>query len=195
MSCDDSELVKLAKRGDKQAFAKLCLDHQQRIWRITTSIATRSEAEDLAQETVIRAWCSIRSCRDESSFEAWICSIALNAAHDYYRSWWRRKTTSIEDEAEKSGSADETYADAERRESARRVRRAIAALPHAQRQAVWLYYIEQFTLEEIAILEKRSESAIRNRIQSGLCRLKVSLIDLEAQIEAGENCQVKGVHP
>ncbi len=195
MRCDDTELVKLAKRGDKQAFAKLCHNYQQRIWRVAASIASRSEAEDLAQETVIRAWCSIRSCRDDASFEAWICSIAVNAAHDHYRSWWRRKITSIDDEAEAAGSPDETQADAERRESVRRVRRAIAALPQAQREAVWLYYIEQFTLAEIARHENKSESAIRNRIQSGLSRLKVSLVDLVTPLEGVDSCQVEGVHP
>lgn len=190
----DSELVVHAAGGDRDAFAELCERHKQRLWRVTAGVARGADAEDLAQEAIVRAWCAIESCRSASSFDAWICRIAINAAHDYHRSAWRRRVVLLENPAPDTQAVDDTVQTAERRETARRLRRAVAALPQRQCIPIWMHYFEQFSLAEIAVLEGTAESTVRSRIRVGMHRLRYSLADLVTeQPTAGETiAAVKG---
>lgn len=172
-------LLETAMRGDPQSFATLCERHRQRVWRIVASIASGAEAEDLAQEAVVRAYAARRTYRAAASFEAWLSRIAVNVAHDYQRSAWQRRVTLCDQVPERNGEeAESTEGLAERRELQRQVRRAVAALPSPQRGPIWLRYFEGFSLAEIARLEGASESTIRSRVRSGLHRLSLSLDDV-----------------
>src|SRR5579871_5986063 len=84
-------LVRKAQAGDAQSFATLCDRYRKRVWRIVASVARGPDVDDLAQEAIVRAFCAIRSYRAEACFEAWLCRIALNLAHDYQRSAWKRR--------------------------------------------------------------------------------------------------------
>lgn len=175
----DVQLARKAQAGDAQAFATLCDRYRKRVWRIIASVAKGPDVDDLAQEAIVRAWCALRSYRAEASFEAWLCRIALNAAHDYQRSAWKRRVIfwqESRDENEESGETVE--GEFARRELQRRIRKAVAALPEPQRAPLWLHYFEGFTLAEVARLEGISESTLRSRVQAGLKRLSRSLNDL-----------------
>lgn len=178
----DSELIERALQGDSGAFAALCERHRTRVWRIVASVTRGPDREDLAQEAVVRAFCALKMYRAESPFEAWFCRIALNVAHDYQRSAWRRRVVlwdrNPRDEAEDSLPSSETTA--LQREMQRRVRQAVAALPDHQRAPIWLVYFEEFTLAEVSRLEGVPESTLRSRVQAGLRRLSLSLEDLVA---------------
>src|SRR5262249_14558539 len=89
----EEQLVQRARDGDTEAFAALCERHRARVWRTVASVARGPAAEDLAQEAIVRAFCALHTYRAASSFEAWLCRIALNAAHDYQRSAWKRRVT------------------------------------------------------------------------------------------------------
>ena len=123
----DAELVNRAKAGDASAFASLCERHRNRVWRIVASVARGPDVEDLAQEAVVRAYRSFHTYTGEASFAAWLCRIALNAAHDHQKSAWRRRVTLFERHPEEHQPAPESLEGAvERRELQRRVRQVPA---------------------------------------------------------------------
>ncbi len=182
-------LVRRAQAGDAEAFAALCDRSRKRVWCIIASIAKGPDVDDLAQDAIVRAWCALHSYRGEASFEAWLCRIALNAAHDYQRSAWKRRVLFwSEDNHEiavtaemhlRGGDCTEPLHDeVARREMQRRIRKAVASLPAHQRDPIWLHYFEGFTLAEVARLEEISESTLRSRVQAGLKRLSRSLQDV-----------------
>lgn len=195
----DDDLLARARSGDDAAFALLCEKHRRRVWRVVASVARRAaDADDLAQEAIVRAWCSLHSYRGEASFEAWLCRIALNAAHDHLRSAWRRRVLvgiPLFGHAEGSGhsagfpNAAEASVEfaSEQRETQRRVRSAVAALGSGQRNPIWLIYFEGFTLAEVARLENTPESTIRSRVQTGLRQLERSLRDLNPALTTLES--------
>ena len=152
--------------------------------------------EDLAQEAIVRAWCRIRTYRGEAAFAAWLCRIALNVAHDYQKSAWRRRVLLFwQEEAGDAPDADTPESLLDRREMQRRVRKAVAALPERLRVPIWLYYFEEFNLAEIARLEGAAESTIRSRVQTGLRRLSLSLEDFQSVPAEDPTCpsrQAKG---
>lgn len=184
----ESALLERALGGDASAFAQLCERHRERVWRIVHAAApSRAEADDLVQEAIVRAYCARHTYRHQAPFEAWLCRIALNAAHDWRRSAWKRRVVSwplfwsaenkpIDDDATECPT--ETAA---RNDLSRRVRAAVAALPDRQRDPIWLHFFEEFTLAEIARLEGIAESTLRSRLQAGLGRLQKSLRDLETE--------------
>lgn len=175
----ETELVRRAASGDSEAFIVLCETHRARLWRVVASVSEGTEREDLAQEAIVRAFSALKSYRGEASFAAWLCRIALNAAHDYQKSAWRRRVLPLSDISRAENDPTESLQNlAERRELQRCVRQAVALLPSAQRVPIWLYYFEEFTIAEVARLEKCSESTIRSRVQAGLKRLSLSLNDL-----------------
>ena len=179
-------LVRRAQAGDSDAFATLCNRSRKRVWHIIASVAKGPDVDDLAQDAIVRAWCAISNYRGDASFEAWLCRIALNAAHDYQRSAWKRRVMfwaqdnqDQNDWAEIHGGASEPLHDeVVKREVQGRIRKAVAALPAQQRDPIWLHYFEGFSLAEVARLESISESTLRSRVQAGLKRLSRSLQDV-----------------
>nr|CAA9215140.1 hypothetical protein AVDCRST_MAG63-367 [uncultured Armatimonadetes bacterium] len=177
----DNELVRRAVAGDTEAFTTLCDSHRARVWRIAASVGHAADADDLAQEAIIRAYCALATYRADAPFGAWLCRIALNVAHDYQRSAWRRRIVLWPRTALPDGggpAVEAPAAAAERRELQRRVRQAVAALPASQRVPLWLSYFEGFTLAELALLEGVPESTLRSRVRAGLRKLERALADL-----------------
>ena len=194
----DQELVERARAGDAEAFAVVCERHRKRLWRLIASVSHGGEAEDLAQEAVVRAFCALPGYRGDAPFDAWLCRIALNVAYDHRRSAWQRRVVTWwhgggGDEGGgcgavfagdmPAGGGREAHGESPegifaRREVQRRVRAAVAALPARQRVPIWLHFFEGYTLAEVARLEQASESTLRSRVQAGLRRLSGSLEDL-----------------
>jgi RNA polymerase sigma-70 factor (ECF subfamily) len=175
----EAELVRQALAGDVAAFADLCERYRARIWRIAASVAPGPDAEDVAQEALVRAYSALASYHGDAPFEAWLCRIVLNVARDHRRSAWHRRVLLFDrlptPEATTCGALD---GELERRELQRRVRQAVAALPERQRVPIWLHYFEGFSLAEVARLERAPEATIRSRARAGLQRLSLSLDDL-----------------
>lgn len=176
----EKELTARAMAGDQEAFSTLSERSRGRLWRIVSSVAPGPDRDDLAQEAIVRAWCAVRTYRAEASFEAWLCRIALNAAHDYQKSAWRRRMRFWHTEPAPDTTATEPLERlAERRAAQRRVRQAVAALPTPQRVPIWLHFFEEFSVAEVARLERIAESTVRSRVQAGLRRLARELQDLQ----------------
>lgn len=182
----ESVLLERAQAGDDAAFVALCDRHRGQVWRIASSVARGADAEDLTQEVVIRAFRALKTYRGSAPFGAWICRIAVNAAHDHVRSAWRRRVFLFGEMFE--ATQDETVEGAdgafETREVQRRVRQAVAGLAECQRIPIWLHFFEGYAVAEVARLEGAPEATIRSRIRAGLRRMARSLADLV--VDAGE---------
>ena len=77
---EDSDLVRRAKEGDREAFSELAIAHWRRLLALARSIVADLEAEDVVQEALIKAWRKLGSLRDEAAFGAWLTRIVANAA-------------------------------------------------------------------------------------------------------------------
>ena len=84
---DERDLVRRAKRGDREAFGVLVQRYQQRIVGVARALVHNpDDAVELGQETFIRAFQNLPSFEGRSSFSTWLYRIASNLAID-----WRRK--------------------------------------------------------------------------------------------------------
>ena len=80
------ELVRSARDGDRSAFAELVAAHQNAVFALACQHAPdRTEAEDITQETFLRAYRDLRKLRRPERFTAWVYGIALNVARERNR--------------------------------------------------------------------------------------------------------------
>lgn len=169
----ETELLERARKGDSDAFAQLCEAHRGRVWRTVASVVRRkSDAEDLAQETLIKAWQAIGGYRGEASLGSWLTRIALNTAHDHQKSaWMRRVFLWKDDRPDEPDGAAPLHEQTVRAETQRKVRAAVAKLGAKERVPIHLIYFEEYSIAEVARLEGVPESTVRSRVKVGLKKL------------------------
>lgn len=177
----DDELLARARKGDGDAFADLCERHRRRVWRTVSSVTKRTvDSEDLTQETFIKAYCALGSYRGDAPFGAYLTRIAVNVAHDFAKSAWKRRVTfwKVDRPDEPDDAALPVSDAASLADVKRRVRCAVATLGARERVPIHLIYFEEFSLAEVARLEGIPESTVRSRVKAGLRQLERQLGDL-----------------
>ena len=156
----DAVLVARAQGGDEAAFAALFQRHFERVRRFAFGVALGSQAaDDIAQETFIRAARQLGAMREPQAFVAWLYRIAANVAKNHLRSdlSHRRKLAAV---VQESGADTGPAPDA----AASRAFDALRALPADQRAAVVLVYLEECNHAEAARRLGCAESTVSWRI-------------------------------
>src|SRR5690606_35352390 len=95
MIISDGELVESAKTGDSKAFSSLVLKHQQSLLRLCLRFTCSQDlAEDIVQDTFVKAFRRLSTFEGRSSFKSWLFTIAINTAKNKIRS--TKETTNID---------------------------------------------------------------------------------------------------
>lgn len=173
----DQELIDRARRGDQEAIRLLVERYQRRVIGLVWGLlGNRADAEDVAQDTFLRAFKALGSFRGQSAFRSWLFQIAINAA----RTARRTREGRHEDSAGGTMEMDATAGpdSLERAVVARdRVRRAMATLPSDLREAVILRDVNGLDYREIAQVLGIPMGTVESRIFRGRARLRQALTD------------------
>ena len=175
----DRRLLEDCCRGDPVALAQLLERHRDRLWRFLVRVTgNRADAEDLLQETFLRAIRGREAFRGAGQVSTWLYAIALNLV----RSRWRREARRPEPQEVARRLAPVRPRDpaeqASQNERAERVRKGLDALSEPQRVALILSRYEGLTYEEIGRIEECSVDAVKQRVRRGLKALTEELKDL-----------------
>jgi RNA polymerase sigma-70 factor (ECF subfamily) len=81
----DAVLCRRAAGGDKDAFRLLVETHERRLRAFLGQLAGRDLADELAQETFLKAWQSLHGFREEAKFSSWLCAIGWRLFVDHKR--------------------------------------------------------------------------------------------------------------
>lgn len=179
----DTELVALARRGDKDAFGVLSQRYQLMAARFAARLVGGSEgAQDLAQETMLQAYLSIKTLRDHARFKSWLCGIVLNVCRGYLRD---RKIAFFSLEAIMEGlrffpapfSAPVATPEklAEEQEQYQTVLNAVNKLHSADRDILLLFYYAQLSLTEIVTVLNITAGTVKVRLHRARQRLNAVL--------------------
>ena len=173
----DALLVERAQRGDQRAFEMLVVKYQRRIERlISRMVRDDGLAEDVAQETFIRAYRALPQFRGDSAFYTWLYRIAVNTAKKLLVERKRdpvisESTLVSHDDGDETSRAENELSDGETpeavlasKEIAATVNAAIDALSEDLRQAIVLREIEGLSYEEIADVMNCPIGTVRSRI-------------------------------
>lgn len=153
MSVDDRALVRRAQQGDQEAFAELVTCHQRYVYNLAYRLLREaSEAEDLAQEAFLRAWRGLGNFRGEARFTTWLYRIVTNLCYNRLPSLRRQLLAADVDDVDTLAQPSEEDPPAAIEAAERRafLHRQIAALPDKYRLVITLFYLQEFSYQEIA---------------------------------------------
>ncbi|MEO7035443.1 MAG: sigma-70 family RNA polymerase sigma factor [Polyangiaceae bacterium] len=177
---DDEFLIEQTLAGNKQAFRLVVLRYQRPLFRFLGLLGFRgARAEDVAQETFLRAFKALASFDPaRGGFSTWLFSIARRLA---IGEWQRaRHETSAPVACEEALSvAPDPAQSALLAERARRVERALLALPAQLRSTFFFSQIKELTLEEVAELEGCAVGTVKSRIFRAREQLRLALAEDE----------------
>ncbi|ATD62184.1 RNA polymerase sigma factor RpoE [Janthinobacterium svalbardensis] len=170
----DQLLVERVQAGDKRAFDVLVSKYQRRLMRLVSRLVhDPAEAEDVVQETFIKAYRALRHFRGDAAFYTWLYRIGINTAKNYLVTQGRRGATSSDADAEQAESFDDgnKLRDNNTPESvlaskqiAATVNAAMEVLPIELRTAIVLREIEGLSYEEISEIMACPIGTVRSRI-------------------------------
>jgi RNA polymerase sigma-70 factor, ECF subfamily len=202
----DADLVAFLKRGDAAAFGAVIQRHNQRLFRIARSVVgDDAEAEDVVQETYVRAFASLSRFRGEASLSTWLTRIALNEAIDRVR----QKRPQVElklveapgtylEQTAMSFKPDSAADDPEKATAVAEIRRliesAVDRLPEPFRVVFVMREIEEMSVEETSSYLDLKPETVKTRLHRARLLLRAQLEDTlsaavtEAFPFAGKRC-------
>jgi RNA polymerase sigma-70 factor (ECF subfamily) len=158
---ESADLVRAAAAGDAAAFDLLVQRHAVQVYRLALRmLGDPQEAEDVRQETFLRAYRSLRAFRGEAAFGTWLYTIASRLCLSHRRAQRPEEAAGVI-VAEIGDDPQERLA---AREAAERVQRTLAALAPADRLLIVLKHIEGLNHGEIAQVLGCSPESSRSRL-------------------------------
>ena len=187
----DVELALHAASGSASAFETIVRRHNRLLFRTARGVVSDdAEAQDVVQETYLRAFANLSSYRGDSSLATWLARIAINVALSAHRK--RGHQIQSQDPAEPDTSEDgmrsftpadqEPVAMAERGEVRDLLQTSIAHLPVIYRSVFMLRAVEEMTVEETAYCLSVSQDVVKTRFLRARALLRDSL---SSRIESG----------
>lgn len=151
--------------GSRRAFDELTRRHQSPLRRFLRNLTGGDEmlADDLAQETLIKAWTSLKSFQNRSSYETWLFRIAYNVFYDYIRS--RKETVALEGI---EGEIDRMYRQNADDGSLRSdISQALKQLSANERTCILLFFMEETKISDISQITGMPEGTVKSHIARG----------------------------
>jgi RNA polymerase sigma-70 factor, ECF subfamily len=168
----ETELVRSAKAGDVTAFEALYRAYNDRIYNFARRVTgSADDAGDVAQETFIRAWNSLRQLRDDATFGVWLHRIALNRSRDAIKRRAKCPSLSldcpptdeggtVQIESEDAGPEEALIST----EAQNAVRQAVDSLNDEHRLVVTLHHIEGMDVESVASILGVPRGTVMSRL-------------------------------
>lgn len=180
---DDALLVLYAK-GDAEAARILTGRHLGRVFGFAARLlGDRAEAEDVAQEAMLRLWRVAPNWRPgEAQVSSWLYRVVVNLCTDRQRSARRRRADALDEVAEPADDAPNAAAQMMTRARMDALQTALETLPDRQRQAVVLRHIEGLSNPEIAAILGIGTEAVESLTARGKRALTTALHSQKAAL-------------
>lgn len=162
-------LVKKAQRGDAEAFIALIEECKMTLRRVAYGyLGNDEDVADAIQDTILAAYEHLDTLKRGEHFKTWLVRILINNCTKTWRQKKRNASLENEQTVGHTESIDRGKADVEFKE-------LLLSLPEDSRAIFQLYYGEQFTTKEIAVILDMNENTIKSRLHRGKEQLRVEL--------------------
>ncbi|MDB5290630.1 MAG: polymerase sigma factor RpoE [Phycisphaerales bacterium] len=173
----DDQTIAAARRGNREAQARLLRELQDPWYRLTLSLLRDPErAMDATQESALRFLRQLPGFRGDSQLRTWALGIAINVVREIRRS--HRPAVELETESYLARASDwepspEWSAElAERRDC---LHASLADLPHRQREAVVLRFFEEMSVEQTAVAMNCAVGTVKATVHQALRTMREKL--------------------
>src|SRR5882757_3216316 len=186
MEMEDAAAVARVKAGDKDTFRLLVERHSQTIFRLAfRMMENEQDAEEIVQETFLRAYRALDGFESRSNFGTWIYRIALNRCYDFLNQRKSRPTIQPQEDPEapavieqiptKNPSPERSLLS---QEIQVQVRSAMELLTAGERIAFVLFHFEGRSIEEVARTLNVRQGVVKNRVYRAVKKLRQQLHQL-----------------
>jgi RNA polymerase sigma-70 factor (ECF subfamily) len=171
----DAELVVRTRAGDPDAFGTLVSRYYDACWRFAYHmLGERADAEDVVQDSFLRAYLAIGRYDERDQFRGWLFRILTNQCRNALTSRGRRSRRFVQDEVALESAPAPPLGLALGVEDAELIR-ALTQLDPLQREALLLKYAEGLEYGEMSAMTGAGESALKMRVKRGSERLRALL--------------------
>ena len=170
------ELVEKAKKGDKEAFSELMLLIDNDLYKIAkTRIYNEEDIKDILQETMFKAFKSIKKLKDVKKFKYWIIKILINNCNTRYKEF--NNSEKLYEKINynyKNKSTSSNEKNIEIVENTINFYQLINFLDKDEKTIILLYYNEQYTTKQIAKILKMKENTVKSKIARAKEKIKIN---------------------
>jgi RNA polymerase sigma-70 factor (ECF subfamily) len=175
----DLELVDEVRNGRREAFTELMRRYQQRVyWVARRIVGTHADADDIAQDTFIKAYQALGDFRGDSSFYTWLYRIAvnlsLNAVRKHQLVGYIRQSELL---SHLLPVSDNQSSEVEYQETEQRLQRAIDGLPEKQKAVFVLRFVDGMHYEDISRVLKTSVGGLKANYHHALRKVQEQMKD------------------
>jgi RNA polymerase sigma-70 factor (ECF subfamily) len=167
-------LCKRAKKADRDAACELLEIHYADVYSYLRRLCgSRTDAEDLTQQTFLKVWSSLDGFKGRSKFSTWLHRIA----HNTYIDWQRRNASSVQSNTDQWWQEcieqnPGPFADLAKRQLARQLYGAVDGLDENKKQVVHLHYYQGLSIRETAKVLGVATSTVKYRLREVLKALR-----------------------
>ena len=170
----DEELALCAQKGCKKSFAELVRRYRTRLLFVLQGYTKNvDDAEDLVQDTFVKAYRNIQKYKSKFKFSVWLFTIARRLAINHYH-----YTKRFQDAVEKSTCQDVTCSGITDEQSGESIWALAQKLPNNQYHVLWFMYAENMSIKEISKVLGKSQVNIKVLLYRARKNLMVQLKDL-----------------
>lgn len=151
---------------NREQLGELILESQESLYHVAkTLLRSDADCEDAISETIVKAFSNVHTMREDRYAKTWLIRILMNECYALMRRDRRIVSMETYPREEKTGQ----------REDYSELYEAISRLPYEIRLCVILYYLEGYSVKEVAELMEVTESTVKNRLMRARKRLKREL--------------------
>lgn len=173
----DGELVAEALAGGPDGFCPIVVRYQDAVFGVALARLGRfHDAEDVAQQVFTEAYQKLENLKDPARLGAWLRSITIHRCIDALRG--RRHEVDLEVAEKEPARNPGPVADMERRELRDRVMAAVARLSRTQRETTTLFYINGYSIEEVAGIQEVPVGTVKRRLHDARKKLKKEMMTM-----------------
>lgn len=173
MSDHAASVVRRAVAGDRTAQGELAREAFPRLVALCQSrVSQRADAEELAQETLLRAIRCLAQLESEQNWNAWLRGIAEHLCLDWHRSRARQRMTEPDAHAHSADPAQLAAASDEQQ----RIRQRIEELSTELKEVLYLHYYDELTYDEMATWLGVARATVNERLSKARQQLRYRLV-------------------
>ncbi|MFK8046576.1 MAG: RNA polymerase sigma factor [Crocinitomicaceae bacterium] len=157
---EESQIIQKVQAGDYQAFSELVNRHKNMVYSLVLRMVPSAEdAEEVAQDSFIKAFKAIKSFQAKAKFSTWLYKIAYFTAINHLR---KKKALTSDIDFERIENTDDSALDhLNLNDQKQYIDKAMSYLKPIERQLIALFYLEEFTNKEIGEITGLSQSNIK----------------------------------
>lgn len=175
MTIDNDQLcIDKVLKGDTNAFSYLVDKYKDMVYTLAMKVVKdKEEAEEISQDSFIKAYKSLSKFKGDSKFSTWLYKITYNNCMDVVKKKARRyNITEIDEVVENKLEAIENTLDSiERNERSEILKHCLDYLPEDEKSILWLFYFKELSLKEIIEVTSLSEANIKVKLHRARKRL------------------------